>query len=296
MKKKRIALGLFVLAMLSVNIFLFLNSNATITGSAIGPLHRALQLDSTSPLHRASQAESNTGFYFIVLIGQIFLLAIIMAMENIERKEGTGEIKSLTDIDIFYIMLQKNKILKLNTVSKAFNIPKELALEWAKILEEHNMAKIRYHTFVDTEIASMDYEDFLKKQKELQKIKNTGKEIVKVSAPVTNAVAAQKTTQAAAHKEKNYKAIAAFLSLFLGFLGMERIYLGYVKTGILKLIVFCGVGVWIYFDWFYLGNTKLDIYKISAVSLLAIWFLVDFLFILTGVLKPKRMKDGKKQA
>lgn len=270
MAKKRIGLGLFVLAMLFINIFLFIGNGGIITGSAVG----------------TQQGSGN--LYFIVLIAQVFLLAIILVMTNvIERREGSSEIKSLTDIDIFYIMLQKNKILKLYTVSKAFNIPKELALEWAKILEEHNMGKIIYHTFRDTEIVSMDYEDFIKKQKELQKLKKVG-----MAVPSTAAVV-KKPQAVSSHKEKGYKGLAAFLSLFLGFLGIDRFYLGYVKTGILKLIIFLGIGGWIYADWFYLGRNYLDIYKIVAVSILSVWYLVDFFFILTGISKPRR-KNGKK--
>ena len=109
---------LFVIVMLSINIFLLLGREGSITGNVIGAV-----------------ADNRADFYLIVFIAQLFLLTVILAVANIERKEGMGEIKSLTDIDIFYIMLQKNKILKLNTVSKAFNIPKDLALEWSKILE-----------------------------------------------------------------------------------------------------------------------------------------------------------------
>ncbi len=275
MEKKRIALGLFVIVMLSISIFLFLDSKGTITGSAIG----------ASP-------KEGTEFYFIVLIGQIFLMAIILIMANLEGKESSTEIKSLTDIDIFYIMLQKNKLLKLNTVSKAFNISKDLALEWAKILEEHNMAKIRYHTFMDTDIVSMDYDDFIKKQKELQKIKTASKVVGKVNAPVAAAVVQKPAPPVT--KEKGYKTLAALLSLFFGFLGADRFYLGYIKSGILKLLVFAGAGAWIYTDWFYFKHEPLNTINIIILSIVSVWLLVDFLFVLTGVLKPKMKKNGKK--
>ena len=56
------------------------------------------------------------------------------------------------------------------------------------------------------------------------------------------------------------KMVALILSIFLGELGIDRFYLGYIGTGILKLIT-CGGFV--------------------------IWWLIDLILIATGKLKPK---------
>lgn len=48
-------------------------------------------------------------------------------------------------------------------------------------------------------------------------------------------------------KQKN-RVIALFLSMAFGFFGIDRFYLGKVKTGILKLITFGGLGLWWFID------------------------------------------------
>ncbi len=55
------------------------------------------------------------------------------------------------------------------------------------------------------------------------------------------------------------KIAALLLSIFLGELGIDRFYLGYVGTGILKLITAGGFGV---------------------------WWLIDIILIAAGVLRP----------
>ena len=62
------------------------------------------------------------------------------------------------------------------------------------------------------------------------------------------------------------KVVALSLSIFLGELGIDRFYLGYIGTGILKLITCGGFGI---------------------------WWLIDLIMIATGKLKPK---DGSEYA
>lgn len=62
------------------------------------------------------------------------------------------------------------------------------------------------------------------------------------------------------------KVVALVLSIFFGELGIDRFYLGYIGTGILKLITCGGFGI---------------------------WWLIDLIMIATGKLKPK---DGSEYA
>ena len=62
------------------------------------------------------------------------------------------------------------------------------------------------------------------------------------------------------------KVVELILSIFLGELGIDRFYLGYIGTGILKLITCGGFGI---------------------------WWLIDLIMIATGKLKPK---DGSEYA
>ena len=57
--------------------------------------------------------------------------------------------------------------------------------------------------------------------------------------------------------EKQYLT-ATFFSIFLGWLGVDRFYLGHVGLGIVKLLTFGGFGIWWLIDiiWIGLGNAK----------------------------------------
>lgn len=60
--------------------------------------------------------------------------------------------KSNTDLDALYTILTEKKNLKMSTIAKLFNISREKSLEWGKILENNNLARIEYPAFSEPEL------------------------------------------------------------------------------------------------------------------------------------------------
>ena len=91
------------------------------------------------------------------LVGQWLVLIAILVFVTItdnKIKIKTGEITSFdlakmsqqrgTDLDTLYNLLKEKKQIRVSTVSKVFKVKKNTAMEWGKILESGNLAKIDY--------------------------------------------------------------------------------------------------------------------------------------------------------
>ncbi len=59
--------------------------------------------------------------------------------------------------------------------------------------------------------------------------------------------------------------VALLLSILVGSLGVDRFYMGYIGTGILKLITFGGFGIWWLIDLILIA-TKHDFAKVNWVE------------------------------
>ena len=100
---------------------------------------------------------------FIIQWVIVLIIIIIAYVNHLKgKKEETVRVnynqikikksKSGTDLDIFYEILKSKRRVKTGTIAKIFKISKEKALEWAKILENHDLAIIEYPAFNDPEV------------------------------------------------------------------------------------------------------------------------------------------------
>ncbi len=102
--------------------------------------------------------------YIVISIG-VAIIGIIVILYAKSRQHGNRKIDEApqrrletkpeqyeTDIDLLYrILLDKNNI-KLSEIMNDFGVSEKHALEWAKILEAHRLAKLKYPTFGEPEL------------------------------------------------------------------------------------------------------------------------------------------------
>ena len=129
-------------------------------------------------INDASNNSLGLNLSLIAFVGQwILLLAIVLFAYTrflkskkseeaaVQTKDvSVAEGKSDTPLDSLYKILEERGFLHLEAISKIFNISKEKALEWAKILEEDELVTIEYPAFSDPEVTLKGYDK--------QKIKN----------------------------------------------------------------------------------------------------------------------------
>ena len=154
-KKRVIFIGIIVLIISSFNLYLYFNkgrfSYSALSGGVITEIPKI-----------PANLDISTIVFLLQWVIILFIIIIIYAFHLKHKKEeaikiNCGEMKkkrgkSSTDLDIFYQILKDKKRLKLGTISRTFKISKEKALEWAKILEDHELVIIEYPAFNDPEV------------------------------------------------------------------------------------------------------------------------------------------------
>ena len=95
--------------------------------------------------------------FLMVQWGLLLLLLIYVGFRDKEVSKNQNELagldlnqirkKSETDLDALYTLLKQKQQLRVATVSKAFDIKEDLAMEWGKILESGRLAYIDYPKF-----------------------------------------------------------------------------------------------------------------------------------------------------
>lgn len=146
-----------ILVLASLNVYLFVNkgdfSYSALSGMIVKEQPKSVSF-------------SLSIFVFVIQWVFFILLLIFLFLRHIKKNEkeksiiqkvNLNEIKSeknkaKTDFDILYNLLKEKKRLTIRMIAKLFNISNEKALDWAKILEDHDLATIEYSTFNDPEL------------------------------------------------------------------------------------------------------------------------------------------------
>ena len=107
----------------------------------------------------------------IFLIAQWFILIAFVVFAFIKDRQAwktkkivpvdlkKAEKPGNTDIDTLYTLINQMKMLKISQISQTVHITKEIALEWAQILESHDMAIIEYPTLSEPVVKKIGKEE-----------------------------------------------------------------------------------------------------------------------------------------
>lgn len=150
-KRKGVGLvvGLFVLllALNSWSAFSFSVSNS-ITGNSIKESISNFY-ETSSATHRAILL-LQVFLFIIILIASFFVFRSFKHKKKISKKdffpEETNK-RARTDLDILYEMLKKKDKVGLDEIELAFGVSYEVAMGWAKILENGDLAEVDYPRF-----------------------------------------------------------------------------------------------------------------------------------------------------
>lgn len=128
-----------------------------VSGLSIG----SLEIDGKAiDAFRSDNPESNNISKYIIAGEWVVLIAILLYIlvkgkmkldkeiksEELTKREIRPHRGNETDIDILYDLLKEKKEIRLAVIAKSFGVSESTALEWCKILEEGDLATLKYPT------------------------------------------------------------------------------------------------------------------------------------------------------
>lgn len=108
-----------------------------------------------------SQISPLSKIFFILQCTILVALLVFLAYRRKKLESMEDEIKDIsqwkkpqkgTDLDVLYDLLKDKKEIGISKIAELFNIKKEVAIEWAKILEAGNLATLNYPGFGDPQL------------------------------------------------------------------------------------------------------------------------------------------------
>lgn len=146
-------MGLFVVVFSGTNLYMYFGNSDR-------------SYNSLSGMVTGNTIIANMNFSLVAFIIQwvILLLIVMFAYTKFikEKKNDNishNEIPRMkdsegldTELDTLYRLLIEKERLSVGAIAKAFDIEKEKAIEWAKILEEHDLVSVEYPAFNDPEV------------------------------------------------------------------------------------------------------------------------------------------------
>ena len=90
--------------------------------------------------------------WLMVILATVFIgvrgsLEVRQELANINLQQYRNGKVSNTDLDALYSLLKEKKYLRVETISRAFQIPKKTVLDWANILEQGHLVMLTYPRF-----------------------------------------------------------------------------------------------------------------------------------------------------
>lgn len=145
----------FVLIFAGLNLFLFFNKT--------GPSYVSISgMYIKEPPRLPAGLDLSLGIF--ILQWAILLIVILLTVLSYAKHKHEEVVrlnyaqikkrkaKAVTDLDTLYNLLKERKSLNIESISKVFEITKEKALDWAKILENHELVRIEYPAFSPPEV------------------------------------------------------------------------------------------------------------------------------------------------